>query len=414
MRFHVSPLLLPIPSAFLALLLLALAPVANAQLPATHAQSAPCGGPFDAWLAEFRDEAIAKGISSQTLSKAAPLMKVDPAVLAKDRGQQVFAQTFVEFAGRMAEGYRLPQGKERIRKNADTFERIERQFGVPAAVIVAFWALETDFGANMGDVPTIRALTTLAHDCRRPQLFREQLLAALRILQNGDLTLEQMKGPFAGELGQLQFLPTHYFDHAVDFDGDGRRNLIGSTPDALASAANYAASLGWRRGEPWLEEVRVPADLPWEESGLDIEHPRSRWSGWGVTRADGGRLPSDGLPASLLLPMGRHGPAFLAYPNFRIYLQWNQSLVYATTAAYLATRIARAPRMDTSRKVPSLSVDQMRALQQELKRRGYDVGKIDGVLGAQTRIAVRDVQKKLGMPADAYPTTELFQRLRSE
>lgn len=380
-----------------------------------HAQTAPCGGPFDAWLAAFRREALSRGITSETLALAAPQMKVDAAVLSRDRGQQVFTQTFVEFATRMAEGYRLPQGKQRIKQNGATFARIERDFGVPAPVIAAFWALETDFGANMGDVPTLRAVTTLAHDCRRPELFREQLLAALRILQAGDLTLSQMKGPFAGELGQLQFLPTHYFDYAIDYDGDGRRNLIKSTPDALASAANYAARLGWRRGEPWLEEVRVPASLAWEQSGLDITHPRSQWAKWGVMRIDGTAMKADGLEASLLLPVGRHGPAFLAYSNFRrVYLQWNKSLVYATTAAYLAARITGAPRMTVRGKIPSLSLDQMKALQRELARRDYEIGKIDGVLGAQTRTAVREIQKKMGLPADAYPTVELLQRLRTD
>lgn len=378
------------------------------------ALAAPCGGPFETWLAAFRVEALAQGIRGETLHKAAPTMKLDATVLSKDRGQQVFSQTFVEFATRMADGYRLPQGKERIRRNAETFSRIERDFGVPAPVLVAFWALETDFGAFLGDVPTMRALTTLAHDCRRPELFRAQLLAALRILQDGDLSLAQMKGPFAGELGQLQFLPTHYVDYAVDYDGDGRRNLISSTPDALASAANYAAKLGWRRGEPWLEQVRVPAELAWEQSGLDIQHPRSKWAEWGVSRIDGGKLTKDGLEASLLLPMGRRGPAFLAYPNFHlVYLQWNQSLVYATTAAYLAARMSGQPKMTITGKVPSLTSEQMKALQKELVERGYDVGKIDGVLGARTRAAVRDVQVKHGLPADSYPTSELLGKLRA-
>ena len=379
------------------------------------AQSAPCGGPFDAWLAAFKQEARSQGISDATLAEAAPLMKIDQGVLSRDRGQGVFSQTFVEFAGRMAENYRIPQGKARVEKHAATFARIERDFGVPAPVIVSFWGLETDFGANMGDTPTIRALTTLAHDCRRPELFRAQLLAALRILQKGDLELAQMKGPFAGELGQLQFLPVHYFDHAVDYDGDGHRNLIRSVPDALASAANYAMKIGWRRGEPWLEEVRVPQDLDWSQTGLHTEIPRSQWSRWGVTRPDGSDLRADALPASLLLPMGRHGPAFLAYPNFRtVYLEWNKSLIYAMTAAYLATRIDGAPKMRTGGDIPSLSVDQTKELQQILSRRGYDVGKVDGVLGILTRTAVQDVQKKHGLPADAYPTAELLKRLRSE
>jgi lytic murein transglycosylase len=378
------------------------------------AQAAPCGGPFDAWLAAFRKEALAKGITSQTLAQAAPFMKTDRAVISKDRGQGVFSQTFVEFASRMAEGYRLPHGKERIKKNAATFARIERDFGVPAPVIVAFWGLETDFGSNLGDTPTIRALATLAHDCRRPELFREQLLAALRILQDGDLALAQMKGPFAGELGQLQFLPAHYLNYAVDYDGDGHRNLIKSTPDALASAANYAAKIGWRRGEPWLEEVRAAATVPWDQAGLDLEHPRSQWARWGVTRIDGSPIKADALSASLVLPMGRQGPAFLAYANFRtVYLEWNKSFVYALTAAYLATRIDGAPRMTVRTKVATLSQSQMKSLQEDLAERGYELGKIDGVLGQQTRLAVREAQKKLGMPADGWPTAELLQKLRT-
>ena len=389
-----------------ALLLCFLPSLANAQAP-------PCGGSFNEWLATFRQEALSQGITKATLDEAAPLMKVDAAVLSNDRGQSVFAQTFVEFAARMADGYRLPASKARIKKHAATFARIERDYGVPAPVIVAFWALETDFGAVMGDTPTIRALTTLAHDCRRPELFRPQLLAALRILQSGDLTLAQMKGPFAGELGQLQFLPTHYLDYAVDYDGDGRRNLIASTPDALASAANYAVEIGWKRGEPWLQEVRVPSDFAWDQTGLDIQHPRSQWAQWGVKRIDAGALQADGLSASLLLPMGRKGPAFLAYPNFlRVYLEWNKSFVYATTAAYLATRIGGQPQMTVRAKIPSLSLKEMKTLQEQLTQRGYEIGKIDGVLGAKTRSAVREEQKKLGLPADSYPTVELLRALQ--
>lgn len=380
-----------------------------------YAQGAPCGGPFSEWLATFRQQALSQGISETTLKQTASLMKVNSAVLANDRGQSVFTQSFVEFASRMADGYRLPQSKDRVKKHSATFKRIEHDYGVPASVIVAFWALETDFGANLGKTPTISALTTLAHDCRRPELFRPQLLAALRILQDGDLSLAQMKGPFAGELGQLQFLPTHYLDYAVDYDGDGRRDLIGSTADALASAANYAVGIGWKRGEPWLQEVQVPSELPWEQSGLDIQHPRSQWAAWRVKRIDGGTLEADEMPASLVLPMGRTGPAFLAYSNFlQVYLEWNKSFVYAMTAAYLATRIDGQPQMTVRGKIRSLKLEEIKALQEELTRHGHEVGKIDGVLGAKTRMAVREGQRKLGLPADGYPTAELLHALRAK
>src|SRR5690606_29508363 len=186
-----------------------------------------------------------------------------------------------------------------------------------------------------------------------------------------------------GELGQLQFLPMHYVEYGLDFDGDGRINLLKSAPDALASAANYMAHLGWRRGEPWLTEVQLPAELPWEQADIAIKLPRSQWVGWGVRAAHGNALPADSLPASLLLPMGRNGPAFLAYRNFDIYLEWNSSLVYSTTAAYFATRLAGAPRVGRGRAaVNSLSLAQVKELQTLLSKRGYDVGKVDGVIGA--------------------------------
>ena len=214
---------------------------------------------------------------------------------------------------------------------------------MPGPVIAAFWALESDFGAGMGDLPVLRSLATLAYDCRRPEMFRAELMDALRIIDRGDLTPGEMIGSWAGELGQTQFLPSHYFKHAVDYDGDGRRNLMRSVPDVIASTANFIVFLGWQRGQPWLQEVRVPANLAWDQADLAIQHPRSKWAGWGVTSADGKPLPADALPASLVLPMGRFGPAFLAYENFQIYLKWNQSLNYCITAAHLAARLGGAP-----------------------------------------------------------------------
>jgi lytic murein transglycosylase len=312
----------------------------------------------------------------------------------------------------MVEGHRISQGAQRLKQNAGLFQRIEQQFGVPGPVLVAFWGLETDFGGFMGKIPTLRSVTTLAYDCRRPELFRKQLHAALQIIQRGDQTPESMIGPFAGELGQLQFLPEHYLEHAVDFDGDGRRDLIRSSADALASAANYMSKLGWKRGQPWLQEVRVPANMPWEQADVEIEHPRSQWVKWGV-QGMSGQLPADSMPASLILPMGRNGPAFLAYANFKIYLEWNQSLNYATTVAYLATRYAGSPEMSNLAKgIPSLSLDQAKELQTLLTRHGHDVGRIDGIVGAGTRAAVKKEQIALGLVADSYPTVELIERLR--
>jgi len=369
-------------------------------------------GSFKKWLSEFKQEAIAKGISRDTIARGLAGVVYNPAIVAKDRRQGVFAQTFLKFSGRMVSNNRLKRGANLKRKYARVFASVEKQFGVPAPVILAFWALETDFGAFIGDMPTLKSLATMAYDCRRPELFRTQLFSALRIVDRGDLRVDQMVGPWAGELGQTQFLPQHYIDFAVDYDGDGRRDLLKSVPDVLASTANYLKSLGWKRNQPWLQEVRVPADMPWDQSSLAIKLPRSQWAKWGVAGANGKALKADGLRASLLLPMGRNGPAFLSYDNFDIYLEWNKSLTYGITAGYLATRFAGAGKLNRGRtQVKSLSLSQTKRLQRLLVKRGYDVGKIDGIIGARTRDAVKAVQKKLGMPPDSYPTPDLLNRL---
>jgi hypothetical protein len=221
-----------------------------------------------------------------------------------------------------------------------------------------------------------------------------------------------MIGSWAGEIGQTQMMPTEYNKFAVDFDGDGRRDLLKSVPDVLASAGNYIQSLGWQRGQPWLREVRVGANVPWDQADLNIQHPHSEWARWGVTAADGRPLSAEGPPASLVLPMGRFGPAFLAYPNFQVYLKWNQSLVYSLTAAYYATRLAGAgPMQKGSGAPPPLSLEQAKDLQRMLARYGY-TGEVDGKLGLSTRAAIKASQLKLGLPADSYPTVELLDRLR--
>jgi len=202
------------------------------------------------------------------------------------------------------------------------------------------------------------------------------------------------------------------FAIAVIIDGAGKRNLIRSAPDVLGSTANYLVGLGWKRGEPWLSEVRVPANLPWDQADLAIQLPRAKWASFGVTLADGRPLPADNLPASLLLPMGRFGPAFLVYQNFQVYLQWNNSLVYSTTAAYLATRIAGASALHRGNPPPALAFNEVKDMQAMLVRAGYDVGAVDGFLGLKTRQAIKAMQMKYGLPADSYPTADLLARMR--
>jgi lytic murein transglycosylase len=377
--------------------------------------AAACAGPagFDAWLQGFKKQAVAQGIAPQIVSEALDGLSYDPSVIAKDRGQSVFAQTFLQFSDRMVSGNRLSVGSSLLKKNAATFAKIQQKYGVPGPVLVGFWGLETDFGKVMGNMQTLRSLATLAYDCRRPDEFREQLMDALRVIQRGDVTPPEMRGPWAGEMGQFQFVPKVYWQYAVDFDGNGRRNLLTDTPDALASAANYLDGLGWKPGQPWLEEVVVPLEMDWTQADVTIKKPRSYWVKAGVRSRSGKPLPADDMPSALVLPMGRHGPAFLAYPNFDVYLQWNQSLVYSLTAGYYATRLAGAPALSRGNgEIETLPLAQAKLLQQILAKRGFDVGKIDGVIGAASRDAIRKMQIKYGLPADGYPTPELLAALQ--
>jgi len=384
--------------------------------PALAQSGARCHGGqnFDQFLNQLKQDAVAAGVSQRTIAAASPYMVYDQGIVNRDRGQRVFGQIFTEFAGRMASEGRRVRGQKLIQTYAQAFARAEKEYGVPPAVITAFWALESDFGAVQGKLPTLRSLVSLAYDCRRAQMFHDETIAALKIIDRGDLSPAEMIGSWAGELGQTQFLPRHYFDYAVDYDGNGHRDLLHSAPDVIGSTANYIATgLKWRRGEPWLQEIRVPANLPWDQADLTIKHPRAKWASWGVTYADGHPLPNDDLPASVLLPMGRTGPAFLAYPNFAAYTEWNNSLIYSTTAAYLATRIAgAAPMRKPAAHVAQLPFNEIKELQQLLAKQGFDVGKIDGILGQQSRIAVKTVQMKYGLPADSWPTAELLARMR--
>ena len=391
------------------------ATIAAALLTGSAEAAARCRntGSFDRWLDAFKQEAASQGISRQAISAALDGVTFDPAIIRRDSGQGVFQQGFLQFAGRMAGAGRYQNGLRQMKTHAGLLSRIEQQSGVPPAVVTALWGLESDYGAYKGGTyNVIRSVATLAYDCRRSEFFRKQLMDAVRLVQRGDLRPDEMIGNWAGELGPTQFTPSDYFKHGVDFDGDGRVDMIRSVPDALASAANLMKNFGWQRGQPWLQEVRVPAQMPWQEAGLDIQHPRSQWARWGITAAHG-QLPADNLPASLVLPMGRNGPAFLAYPNFKAYIEWNAALVYSTTAAYFATRLAGAPPVGPGNgHVEAPTPQQVQELQRLLIARRFLTGEADGRLGSGTRAAVKQAQIKLGLPADSYPSPELTERLR--
>ncbi|MCA0015131.1 lytic murein transglycosylase [Mesorhizobium sp. B292B1B] len=368
-----------------------------------------CGGDFETWKQGVAAEARAAGVGAVGL-EALEDASFDERALARDRAQGVFTQTFTEFSNRMISAYRLKQGAANMKKYADIFARADQQFGVQAPVITAFWALETDFGAVQGDFHTLSALVTLSHDCRRPQLFRQQLVPLLELIDHGVLPAD-VNGAWAGEIGQTQILPSDYLARGVDGDGDGKIDLRGSVPDVIMTTANKVLSRGWKRDEPWIQEVRVPDEMPWDQTGRTNKLPLTQWAQWGVTNPDGSPLVDKGLKAGLALPMGRKGPAFLTYDNFDVYLEWNQSFTYALTAANLAARLAGAPPIDPRDPEPGLNNEQMKALQTKLEAKGYDVGTVDGILGTNTREAIRKEQTRLGLPVDGWPTPELLAKL---
>jgi len=389
-------------SVFLTALALILSPIS--------VQSAPCGGTFDNFMQDLGNEAKQAGYAPDAVNSVLRSARLDPSVLARDRAQGVFKQSFLEFSKRSISSYRMRNGAKNMQTYAETFARARAEFGVPAEVITAFWALETDFGAVQGDFNTINALATLAYDCRRPELFRPQLLAAIALAARGDIDPANTTGAWAGEIGMVQMLPADILTKGVDGDADGHVRLKTSAPDAILTAANLIRTLGWHAGEPWLIEVTAPESTPWEKSGLGSHMRVSDWTALGL-KARNGNMPNGNMQASLLLPQGRLGPKFLAFRNFDVYLEWNQSFIYSTTAAYLATRLGGADRYDAGRPDLALSDADMKALQQKLAARGYDVGDIDGILGARTRDAVQAEQKRLGLPADAWPTKTLLSRL---
>jgi len=281
---------------------------------------------------------------------------------------------------------------------------------VSRGVLVAFWAFETDFGAFQGDFNTLNSLMTLSHDCRRPGLFQPQVLAALELYKNDDFSPTNTTGAWAGEIGMVQMLPRDILDSGIDGDGDGHVTLKTSAPDALMSGANMLRKLGWRAREPWLQEVVLPQGFDFSKSGTQTKLPVSQWASMGV-QPRSGSLASGGLQASIVVPQGHGGPAFIAYPNFDVFFEWNQSFTYVLTAAYFATRLEGAPVYNAGNPGAVLSGSQMKALQQKLQARGHDVGAIDGILGAGTRAAVQKEQARLGLVPDAWPTADLLNRL---
>jgi lytic murein transglycosylase len=368
---------------------------------------------FAQWIARFRTEARAAGIDEATLHAAFDGVQHLDQVVALDRRQPEFTRAVWDYLDTAVSPQRVVRGQDKLLELRPVADAAAARYGVPAEVIVAIWGMESNYGSNYGDIPTIDALATLAFDGRRASWARGQLMAALRILQNGDIARERMRGSWAGAMGQTQFLPSNFLAYAVDADGDGRRDIWDSMPDVMASTAHFLAREGWRRDQPWGLEVQLPPGFDLGRADEAQRQSSAQWSAEGVRAVDGGALPD--LPdAQLLLPAGARGPAFLVGPNFRTILRYNNATSYALGVALLAQRIAGGPAVQAAwpRELQPLPRSAMQALQQALQAQGFEPGAADGVLGPATRGAIRRWQRSVGLPADGYPTQELLDRLR--
>ena len=370
-----------------------------------------CGGNFEAFVDNLGQEAVASGHSLPVVDSFFANAVHDPNVIRRDRTQGIFKKSFIEFSKLVMSEYRMVKGREFERKHNQLFDKVQQRYGVQRGVLLAFLALETDYGVVQGDFNTLNSLVTLAHDCRRPELFRPHIFAALELYESGDFDPVNTIGAWAGEIGMIQMLPEDVLLYGEDGDGDKRVDISKSPADALMTAGKVLHELGWVPYEPWLVEIIVPKNLDWSATGLNHSKPVSKWKGLGIHIRNGDVL-RDSLEASVLLPQGRNGPAFFAFPNYRIYFEWNRSFVYATTSAFFATRLSGKPLYLEGNPSPPLAPEDLELLQQLLAQRGRNVGPIDGILGAMTRAAVQNEQIELGLPADGWPTTELLELLK--
>ncbi len=368
---------------------------------------------FARWIADFSSSARTAGIHEATLQIAFDNVRFVPRVVELDRAQPEFTRAVWDYLDSALSKQRITLGKDRLLQLQSETNAVAARYGVPLEVLVAIWSIESNYGSNIGDIPTIDALATLGFEGRREAWARGQLLAALKILQNGDSTRTQMIGSWAGAMGQTQFLPSAFLAYAVDADADGRRDIWGSVPDVMASTANFLARSGWQAGQPWGLEVRLPEGFDYARADADVRQPATQWADEGVQSMDGAPLPSL-ADTAILLPAGARGPAFLVGPNFRTVLRYNNATSYALAVNLLAQRLAGglAVQAPWPRDLQLLARSQILALQAALNARGFDTGTPDGLMGPATQRGIRQFQRSLGLPADGYPTLDLLQRLQ--
>ncbi len=395
-------------AAISALLALPVLAQSNAAAPVPLAETKS----FESCIADFQRQARDQQLPDYIQDVLAQL-KHQPRVIELDRAQPEFTQTFADYMQARVTRARVKRARELYREYRPLLDQLTNQYGIPGQYLVAFWGLETNFGSYLGKMPTLDSLATLACDERRSTFFSNELFTALRILDRESLQASDMRGSWAGAMGHTQFMPSAYERYAIDGSGDGKIDLWNSREDALTSAANFLNQLGWQAAERWGREVKLPASFPYQQAGLEQSQPVSHWRKLGVRRSDGELLPDLEIPASIVLPMGHSGLAFVVYENFRVIMRWNFSESYALAVGHLADRtaggagLAHALSADT----PALNPALIRQLQEQLNLAGFDTGDADGIIGAKTRTALRAFQRKQGLVADGYPGYSSFTAL---
>ena len=369
---------------------------------------------FASFVAALWPEAQARGVGRGLFDQVFQNMTPDSSLLKLHTSQAEFVKPIWSYLSGSVTAQRIAAGQDMQRRYAQVLAAAERRYGVDPYVVLAIWGMETSYGQFTGGKNVVRSLATLAYGSSRKDFFRTELLIALTILQQGHISYPAMNGSWAGAMGQPQFMPSSFLKHAVDYDGDGHKNIWTSIPDAIASTANYLADYGWQRGMTWGYEVILPAGFDVGSHEPQTNRSFSQWASLGIRRADGRAMPTGG-DGSLFLPAGLRGPAFLITPNFKVIKSYNNSQAYALGVAVLSDRIAGAPAL--AAKWPTgdkpLSTAQAMEIQRHLNRLGFDVGKVDGKIGEQVQTAIRAFQKRRGLTADGYATAGLLEQVRA-
>lgn len=392
----------------------------SATVPAVTNENYTPNNNFQSCLANLRSQAVAAGVSGITYDRYTQNLTPDYSVIDKLNYQPEFSTPIWDYLSGLVDEERVELGKQKLAQYRDVLNRASQTYGVPPETIVAVWGVESNFGDISGKYPLLQALGTLSCEGRRQSYFRTEFFATMRILQRGDLTEDQLKGSWAGAFGHTQFMPSTYERLAVDFDGDGRRDLVSSTVDALASTANFLNKAGWQAGMPWGFEVKVPQGMSIDGEGRRSKKALSSWSARGVTRIDGSPLVQGALSSStsagLMAPAGVNGPVFLVFKNFDAIYSYNAAESYGLAIAHLSDRLKGARPFATSWPTddPGTSRAERREIQQFLINRGYDIGAVDGLIGDKTRVAIRQEQTRLGLNPSGRAGQQILRAFRQE